>query len=69
MAVEQPPSADDTLPRYVRLADGSSLPYDYLLVALGSQPDSRGVPGVKEWAVPFNSHEDALRVSTVRGSE
>ncbi|EFJ41470.1 hypothetical protein VOLCADRAFT_107672 [Volvox carteri f. nagariensis] len=47
---------------YVALSDGTSLPYDYLLVALGSQPDSRGVPGVREWAVPFNTYEDAVRV-------
>ncbi|GIL55110.1 hypothetical protein Vafri_10725 [Volvox africanus] len=47
---------------YVALSDGTSLPYDYLLVALGSQPDSRGVPGVREWAVPFNTFEDAMRV-------
>ncbi|KAG2435818.1 hypothetical protein HXX76_007013 [Chlamydomonas incerta] len=46
----------------VTLADGTQLPYDFLVVALGGQPDSRGVPGVKEWAVPFAGYEDALRV-------
>ncbi|KAG2494467.1 hypothetical protein HYH03_007519 [Edaphochlamys debaryana] len=56
-APDEPPAAG-----HVMLSDGSSLPYDYLLVALGSQPDSRGVPGVRQWAVPFNSDEDALRV-------
>lgn len=47
----------------VTLSDGTQLPYDFLVVALGGQPDSRGVPGVKEWAVPFAGYEDALRVS------
>eukprot|EP00198_Chlamydomonas_reinhardtii_P002633 XP_001691969.1 type-II NADH dehydrogenase [Chlamydomonas reinhardtii] len=46
----------------VTLSDGTQLPYDFLVVALGGQPDSRGVPGVKEWAVPFAGYEDALRV-------
>ncbi|GFR52490.1 hypothetical protein Agub_g15060, partial [Astrephomene gubernaculifera] len=47
---------------HVSLSDGSWLPYDYLVVALGSQPDCRGVPGVRQWSVPFASWEDALRV-------
>ncbi|GLC41561.1 hypothetical protein PLESTB_000701900 [Pleodorina starrii] len=64
-AAPPPPPHDaaaDDAAGHVSLSDGTSLPYDYLLVALGSQPDSRGVPGVREWAVPFNSFEDAERV-------
>ncbi|GIL82756.1 hypothetical protein Vretimale_8316 [Volvox reticuliferus] len=59
----RPPTSDAA--GYVALSDGTSLPYDYLLVALGSQPDSRGVPGVREWAVPFNTFEDAMRVKGI----
>lgn len=46
---------------HVALADGTRLPYDFLVVALGSTPDARGVPGVTEWSVPFNSFDDAMR--------
>ncbi|KXZ54885.1 hypothetical protein GPECTOR_4g957 [Gonium pectorale] len=53
---------DDGAAGHVALADGSRLPYDYLLLALGSAPDDRGVPGVRQWAVPFASIEDAQRV-------
>eukprot|EP00798_Chlamydomonas_sp_ICE-L_P017167 gene17167-23483_t len=49
----------------VALANGAELEYDWLVVALGSQADSRGVPGVKEFALPFNSYEDAMRVKEV----
>lgn len=49
-------------PGSVHLSDGSMLEYDYLVMALGSEADSRGVPGVMEYAVPFNNFEDAVKV-------
>eukprot|EP00803_Ostreobium_quekettii_P007009 evm.model.scf_65.16 EVM.evm.TU.scf_65.16 scf_65:121184-122824(-) len=46
----------------VALEGGRSLKYDWLVLALGSEPDTRDVPGVKEHAVPFSTLEDANRV-------
>lgn len=46
----------------VVLASGERVEYDWLVVALGAEVDARGVPGVKEHAVPFSSYEDALKV-------
>jgi NADH:ubiquinone reductase (non-electrogenic) len=46
----------------VVLDSGESVEYDYLVVALGAEADARGVPGVRERAVPFVSLDDALRV-------
>jgi hypothetical protein len=46
----------------VVLADGQTLEYDWLVVALGAEADPRGVPGVRELAVPFQSYDDAMRV-------
>jgi len=46
----------------VVLDSGDVVEYDYLVVALGAEADARGVPGVRERAVPFVSVEDAQRV-------
>jgi demethylphylloquinone reductase len=46
----------------VVLDSGDAVEYDYLVVALGAEADDRGVPGVRERAVPFVSLDDALRV-------
>lgn len=43
----------------VQLASGTTLPYDWLVVALGAAADPRGVPGIKDNARPFNSLSDA----------
>ena len=43
----------------VTLASGAILPYDWLVVALGASADPRGVPGIKEYARPFNTLADA----------
>lgn len=43
----------------VQLASGTTLPYDWLVVALGASADPRGVPGIKENARPFNTLSDA----------
>ncbi|GAX74202.1 hypothetical protein CEUSTIGMA_g1651.t1 [Chlamydomonas eustigma] len=48
----------------VQLSDGGCVEYDWLVMAMGSQADSRGIPGVKELAVPFNVYEDAVKART-----
>jgi len=47
----------------VQLADGSSLPYDYLVLALGAQSATDLVPGAREHALPFSTYEDFQAVS------
>lgn len=46
----------------VQLADGSEVPYDWLVVALGAETTTRGVPGVRECALLFSTYTDALRL-------
>ena len=41
---------------------GAPLPYDYLVVAAGSETRWFDVPGVKEHALPLKSVEDAIAV-------
>ena len=44
----------------VTLASGEVVPYDWLIVSLGAEPDPKGVPGVKEFAKPFSTLDDAV---------
>ncbi|GAB4822180.1 hypothetical protein N2152v2_009226 [Parachlorella kessleri] len=46
----------------VLLQNGLSVPYDWLVLALGSETNTFGVPGVKELALPFSTYSDAMRV-------
>lgn len=46
----------------VLLSDGVSIPYDWLVLALGSETNTFGVLGVKELALPFSTYDDALKV-------
>lgn len=46
----------------VVLADGLSVPYDWLVLALGAETSTFGVPGAKELALPFATYDDALKV-------
>jgi NADH dehydrogenase len=46
----------------VSLADGKTLAYDYLIVALGSESSHFGLPGVKDFAYPLKSLHDAERI-------
>ena len=48
----------------VLLASGEALPYDWLVLALGAETSTFGVPGVKEHAVPFSSYDDALKINS-----
>lgn len=40
-----------------------TFPYDYLVIALGSQTADFGIPGVKEYAYQFKSIDDAVAVN------
>lgn len=42
---------------------GEVLPYDYLVIALGSQTADFGITGVKEYAYQFKSIDDALAIN------
>src|SRR5215211_3529468 len=42
--------------------DGKEFPYDHLILALGSQPNFFGVPGVKEHSLALGGLADALRI-------
>ena len=44
------------------LADGGSVAYDWLVVSLGAETATFGVPGVKDNALPFATFDDAQRV-------
>lgn len=46
----------------VELADGGAVPYDWLVVSLGAETSTFGVPGVREQALPFATFQDAQRV-------
>ena len=56
----------DTDLRYVRLGrddgTGETLPYDHLVVALGSVPSFGGLPGLEEHAFTLKTLEDANRI-------
>jgi NADH:ubiquinone reductase (non-electrogenic) len=44
----------------VVLESGATLPYDWLVLALGAETSHGGVPGAREHALPFSSYADAL---------
>ena len=46
----------------VRLQDGTLLPYDRLVLALGGETPMGDVPGAAEHAIPFRTIEDAYRL-------
>ena len=48
--------------RQVTLQDGTTLPYDRLVLALGGETPVGDVPGVSEHAIPFRTIEDAYRL-------
>lgn len=52
----------DTDARLVTLADGSTVAYDYALVALGSETAFYGIPGLREHAHTLKSLDDALAI-------
>jgi NADH:ubiquinone reductase (H+-translocating) len=48
--------------RMVIAEGGREFPYDHLVVALGSQPNFFGIPGVKEHSLALGGLADALRI-------
>jgi hypothetical protein len=49
----------------ITLADGQHVEYDWLVLALGSETSTFGIPGAKELAIPFCTYTDALKVYTM----
>jgi NADH dehydrogenase len=52
----------DTERRRVSLADGSTVDYDYLVVAIGSDPEYYGIDGLVEHAISLSALDDALAI-------
>ncbi len=52
----------DATTQQVQLSDGSTVAYDYALVALGSQTAFFGIPGVAEHAQTLKSYSDAVGI-------
>ena len=48
----------------MKLHGGADLEYDWLVLAVGSQTNTFGIPGVKEHAITFWSLDDVNAVST-----
>ncbi|HSS10425.1 MAG TPA: NAD(P)/FAD-dependent oxidoreductase [Acidimicrobiales bacterium] len=48
--------------RLVELEDGENIPYDYLVLAVGSSTTDFGIPGVAEHAFPLKTLPDAVRL-------
>jgi demethylphylloquinone reductase len=46
----------------ILLSTGETIPYDWLVLALGSETATFGIPGVKQHAFPFATYEDATRL-------
>lgn len=46
----------------VLLEDGRKIPCEYLVIALGSEPNYFGIKGLAEHALPFKTFRDAIRV-------
>ena len=46
----------------VKLESGDVVPYDWLVLALGANTNTFGVPGVKEFALSFSVYDDAMRL-------
>lgn len=52
----------DTVDRHILLADGSSIPFDILVCALGSISNDFGIPGVSGFALDLKRTTDALKI-------
>src|SRR3989344_6063694 len=53
----------DLSAKKVKTKGGNVFCYDYLVVAIGSQAEDFGIPGVSEYAYQFKSLEDALIIN------
>lgn len=52
----------DLAKKTISFEDGTALPYEYLVYAIGSEPTYFGIPGVKEHAISLKWLEDAIRI-------
>ena len=52
----------DPTERRIQLKDGTHLPFDHVVVALGAETATFGVPGVREYASFMKGLSDAFRV-------
>ncbi|MBM3098109.1 NAD(P)/FAD-dependent oxidoreductase [Gluconobacter cerinus] len=57
--VQSLPTAVDRTAQTVTLENGSTLPYDYLVVALGSRANDFGIPGILDYCRFIDSLNDA----------
>jgi NADH dehydrogenase len=48
--------------KIVTLLDGQTIPYDYLVLAMGSETNYFNIPGIEQYAFSFKSSEEALRL-------
>ncbi len=62
VAAETPATRIDRSGRTVTIAGGHRLPFDYLVLATGTEPDAERVPGLAAAAHHFGTHSDALRL-------
>ncbi|WP_160719105.1 NAD(P)/FAD-dependent oxidoreductase [Bacillus sp. USDA818B3_A] len=55
-------SSVDTNKQEVKLEDGDSIPYDYLVIALGFEVETYGTPGIKENAFEIRSFRSSKAI-------
>lgn len=58
------PGEGDAAAGRVVLKDGDAIEYDWLVLAIGADATPRKVPGAKEFAIPFVTFDDAMKVRT-----
>ena len=51
----------------MELEGGETIAYDWLVLALGAETRTLGIPGVKEHAMPFSTYDDAVAVRREAG--
>ena len=59
--VEEPAERIDLKSQVVTLASGKTLHYDYVIVATGSVPDPKAIPGLSEAALNFHTSPEESR--------
>lgn len=52
----------DPITNTLTLTDSTSLPYDYLIIAAGSQPAYMNIPGLEQYGTGFKTLQDALTI-------
>jgi NADH dehydrogenase len=60
--VQQKITAIDAKEKFVTLSDGSRIDFEYLVIALGTETNYFGIPGLKEYSYPLKNLYDALRI-------